>query len=50
MAIDQLGQEYVNQVAERTQDEFTRKLGNLLAGDYVLESAPDPWEQPNEWC
>lgn len=48
-AIDQLGEEYKSQVAERTQDEFTRRLANLLARDDVAEADPELWEKLHVW-
>lgn len=48
-AVDQLGQEYKNQVAERTQDEFTRRLANLLARDDVMQGDPDLWQRLHDW-
>lgn len=48
-AIDQLGQEYKAQVAERATDEFTRRLGNLLARDDVMEAQPDLWQRLHAW-
>ena len=48
-AIDQLGQEYNTQVADRTQDEFTRKLANLLARDDVMAADPPLWAKLHAW-
>ncbi|MGE0598196.1 MAG: SNF2-related protein [Dehalococcoidia bacterium] len=48
-AINQLGEEYKSQVAERTQDEFTRRLANLLARDDVVEAEPELWEKLHIW-
>ena len=48
-AIDQLGEEYKQQVAERTQDPFTKKLAALLARDDVMQADNDLWDKLHRW-
>jgi len=48
-AIDQLGEEYKQQMAERTQDEFTKRLSRLLARDDVMEADQGLWEKLHRW-
>jgi Helicase conserved C-terminal domain/SNF2-related domain/PLD-like domain len=48
-AIDQLGEEYKQQMVERTQDEFTKKLSRLLARDDVMQTDADLWAKLHQW-
>ena len=48
-AIDQLGEEYKQQMVERTQDEFTKKLSRLLARDDVMQADADLWAKLHQW-
>lgn len=48
-AIDQLSQEYKQQVGEKTQDDFTKRLGVFLARDDVMEADPNIWDRLHRW-
>jgi hypothetical protein len=48
-AIDQLGQEYKQQVGEKTQDDFTKRLSVFLARDDVMEADPNLWDRLHRW-
>ena len=48
-AIDQLGEEYKQQLVERTQDEFTKKLSRFLARDDVMQADGDLWSRLHQW-
>ena len=48
-AIHQLGEEYKQQIAERTQDTFTKKLASLLARDDVLRADEELWSKLDQW-
>lgn len=48
-AIDQLGEEYEQQLVERTQDEFTKKLSRFLARDDVMQADGDLWSRLHQW-
>ncbi|MGH2586098.1 MAG: SNF2-related protein, partial [Dehalococcoidia bacterium] len=48
-AIDQLGQEYKQQIGEKTQDDFTKRLGVFLARDDVMEADPNLWDRLHRW-
>jgi Helicase conserved C-terminal domain/PLD-like domain/SNF2-related domain len=48
-AIDQLGEEYKQQIAERTQDPFTKKLAALLARDDLMQADATLWNNFHNW-
>lgn len=48
-AIDQLGEEYKREMAERTVDGFTKKLSALLERDDVMEADSDLWDRLQIW-
>ena len=48
-SIDQLGEEYKQQMAEKTQDQFTKKLSAFLARDDVLEADNALWNNFYKW-
>ena len=48
-AIDQLGEEYKQQLAERTQDPFTKKLAQLMARDDVMSADEELWSKLHDW-
>lgn len=48
-AIDQLGEEYKQQIGEKTQDDFTKRLGHLLARDDVMEADVELWGSLHRW-
>ncbi len=48
-AVEQIGEEYLRQTREQTQDEFTRRLGQLLGRDDVLEADPELFEALSRW-
>jgi hypothetical protein len=48
-AIDELGEEYRQHVAERTQDTFTRKLTSLLERDDIMEANGTLWTKLHCW-
>lgn len=48
-AVEQLGEEYRRQVAEQTQDDFLKRLSQLLARDDVMEADFDVWSALHTW-
>jgi hypothetical protein len=48
-AVDQLGEEYTRQLAEQTQDDFSRRLAHLLNRDDFMEAEPELWERLSAW-
>jgi hypothetical protein len=48
-AVEQLGEEYRQQIGAKTQDDFTKRLAHLLARDDVMEADPELWENLHTW-
>ncbi|MEX1103592.1 MAG: hypothetical protein WED87_05055, partial [Dehalococcoidia bacterium] len=48
-AIDQLAEEYKTQVAEKSVDEFTKRLNGFLGRDDVMEAEPELWQHLYQW-
>lgn len=48
-AVEQLGEEYKQQVAQQTQDDFSKRLAALLNRDDFLETEEVLWENLNGW-